>query len=308
MHAVRQQDMVRKLTIFVFACLIVGTAGTSVEIGSPTVGAFRGRVEDRAFPTKGLQGANVAVFEMPTRTRTDGDGNFMIDSIPAGTYRVTVAKMGYRAEQCTVSIVAGNETSQDFHLTFLDYCDAVAMAESAGVDVNVEAEQILCEIVPGKDDFQVGDLPEFDVVLRNGSKKSFFLIYSVEGSAEYERYPYAALEIHGPKDGIAIPGGALIGCGWLNRIRYWDFEWLQPGDFIKVYRNGHGWMPIELYYGRFVKPGRYVVTFHYSTKEGDTVAWLGRGDMSEPEEGFWELLHLVPRVELIDSIEVLVTE
>ena len=64
------------------------------------------------------------------------------------------------------------------------------LEEPIGSQVDVQASDITCEIVPAKQSFEVGDTPIFDVVLHNKSDKTFFLVYSVEGSNQLARYPH----------------------------------------------------------------------------------------------------------------------
>ncbi len=78
------------------------------------VGTLSGRVIDElGLP---LPGATVLFPELQKGIPTDGNGNYTIVDIPAGTQKVTVTFIGYKKIEQTVSIVANTNTELNFKM------------------------------------------------------------------------------------------------------------------------------------------------------------------------------------------------
>jgi len=95
-----------------------------IRCGS-AVGSISGKVSANCPSTiTGLLGVKVDAFEVGTgdlaaTVVTDGSGNYVIDSLPAGNYMVTiVTPLGYAAatDEVAASVTGGSTVTVDFHL------------------------------------------------------------------------------------------------------------------------------------------------------------------------------------------------
>lgn len=64
-----------------------------------------------------LVGANIIINETGSGTASASDGSFHIDSIPAGSYTLTVSMIGYAAETLTYDHLSGMTCNQSVYLT-----------------------------------------------------------------------------------------------------------------------------------------------------------------------------------------------
>lgn len=78
-------------------------------------GSLSGTITD-AESGDALIGANVLLEDLGVGSSTDAEGNYLIESIPAGTYVVSIEYVGYSSETTEVSIAAGEETQLDIEL------------------------------------------------------------------------------------------------------------------------------------------------------------------------------------------------
>lgn len=164
-----------------------------------------------------------------------------------------------------------------------------------GDSVQIESEEVVCEVKASKSRYTAGDNPNVWVTIRNLSGKTITLLGSLDGSERKARYPHAFFEIWGPEGGVKKP--ELRYCGNQNALRAEDFVSLEPGDGFDPYRDidSYGFFGAAEFEGTiFVKPGEYKVVFHYSTDEPTVDGWNGTG--SEPASGLLERLRNVPRI------------
>jgi len=75
-----------------------------------------------------LIGANVAIEETSTGAMTDADGNFSIDGLDPGSYKVSITYIGYKKISRTYVITAGEDTGDE------NYLDKLGIAEDATDD------------------------------------------------------------------------------------------------------------------------------------------------------------------------------
>ena len=75
-----------------------------------------------------LIGANVAIEETSTGAMTDADGNFSIDGLDPGSYKVSITYIGYKKISRTYVITAGEDIGDE------NYLDKLGIAEDATDD------------------------------------------------------------------------------------------------------------------------------------------------------------------------------
>lgn len=97
--------------IFLFACLFAFFALKSNA--QQTVGAITGTITDSsgaAVPDAAVKAVNVAT-NLEVAARTKSNGSYLLPDLPAGTYRLTVTKDGFKTETHTEVLVNANRTA-----------------------------------------------------------------------------------------------------------------------------------------------------------------------------------------------------
>lgn len=85
------------------------------SIANAQTGSFKGQVFDKAT-NEPLIGANVIFDKTSLGDASDLDGNFIVRSIPVGTYTVRVSYIGYVSVTQEVTITAGRTLEENFYL------------------------------------------------------------------------------------------------------------------------------------------------------------------------------------------------
>lgn len=95
---------------------VTGTAvfALAVSIAAPALaGDISGTVTDGS-DTVGLRAAEVVIEELKRRTVTSGDGTFVFNDVPAGTYTITASYIGADSVRFSVTVPAEGIVRQDF--------------------------------------------------------------------------------------------------------------------------------------------------------------------------------------------------
>lgn len=261
--------------------------------------------------------ANIVVIGTVFGSMTLDDGTFRISAVPPGTYRIKALAMGYRSvEWGPITVETGKETHCDFKIE--KYFPNASRAERArvGSEVEIDRKDVLCEILPMKRSFKVGERIEFDIRLQNLTDKTFYLIGCLNGSANPPRYPFTYWSVFGP-DGCADSSFAM----WLSvsgdTLDPDDFAQLRPGGSFDPFGCGHELRPdstTESTGSHFVstyslrKPGHYTIYFKYATLEEHMGEWSGPSVLEGISNEVAGLLRKVPRLELSCSAEFEVEE
>lgn len=95
-----------------FGALVAFVVFAAVPAAAQTT--IQGQVTDDEGNAIGF--AQVAVQGTSLGAVADGDGNYMIRGVPAGTHQVEASFLGYRTSTATVSVSEGETTTQDFRL------------------------------------------------------------------------------------------------------------------------------------------------------------------------------------------------
>lgn len=107
------RNLLQKTTSFLLLTLLV--LGFQPYLAhAQSTGTLSGTVLD-TDSNQPLPGANVSLVGTTTGTITDNDGRYTL-TLNAGTYEVQVSFVGYQSARATVTIQAGQTTSQDFSL------------------------------------------------------------------------------------------------------------------------------------------------------------------------------------------------
>lgn len=269
-----------------------------------STGCIRGfvRTESDSLP---ISYANIILTGTLHGASSLDDGSFLLSGIDPGRYTVAVMAMHYcTARLPDVIVVSGDTTTILCTLTRAGLTAAAAAAESIGVEITLDSDDLPCDITPGKPRFRVGDEPAFDVIIYNRSADTIYLPLRLDGSTQGVRFPHASISIDGPADGISST--SVFGCGYINQLQTEDFVKLEPGDLFRPFAGMFRFSSARNL--TFAKPGRYTVTFTYSTDEGDIREWLGTNMIERIPPALSKLMRRVPRVTIIKSIEVDVVE
>lgn len=247
---------------------------------------------------KPLQYANVFLVGTTMGSMSLSDGQYRIENVPYGRYRLRAMMMGYKnGDVDDVVVEAGRTTHVDVSLGF-SWGPAEAERRSlVGIHTDATGDDLTCEIVPVDPPFHVGDAPTFHVRIHNISRKSFYLVRAVDGSNSAARYPHVWLKIDGPKRGGRRP----VGCASVNPLQGRDFVRADPGATFE---------PFDVFVSNdlFAQPGTYTVTFEYSTDDIDYGDWIDRMSSQPPLPGILSMLSKVPRVTIKKSMTVSVAE
>ncbi len=100
----------RHRLVVLLGCCAVAAGALAPSALAGTTGRVAGQVLDAK--KQPLAGANVAMLGVPLGALTDEQGRFTIVNIPAGTYSVRVALVGYRPVTTTNLLVSADETTR----------------------------------------------------------------------------------------------------------------------------------------------------------------------------------------------------
>jgi choice-of-anchor B domain-containing protein len=104
-------------TTTVPATFVVGTPTTlNIALDLLPSGSVSGVVTD-AGTSLPVPGAEVALLATPLVAATDGNGEYVHDPVPAGSYTVRVRAFGYATTEAQVDVAAGQGSTLDFPLT-----------------------------------------------------------------------------------------------------------------------------------------------------------------------------------------------
>ena len=86
------------------------------EVTEEEAGILTGMVSDKADGLP-IAGATVKLSGTDYKTETDSDGEYLFDSLPAGTYTVEISILDYQIAKLTgQKVIAGGETIADFEM------------------------------------------------------------------------------------------------------------------------------------------------------------------------------------------------
>ncbi|MBR9859402.1 hypothetical protein GYB22_01355 [bacterium] len=165
---------------------------------------------------------------------------------------------------------------------------------------SLDSEDFKAVLTVNQTEFARGTMPKFNVRLDNLSDQSLYLPGSLDGSDVKLRYPQVYFVVERP-DTSALP---FIGrCGNTNPIRPTDFIKLNPKEGFDPYNSENGFFSsFQLHRPEvFSKPGKYKVTFYYSTKSTDINDYAGDlgPDITDPQ--LLIRFKKMPHIELISN-------
>ncbi len=94
--------------------LTLTTAAAAPILPAPTTGRVEGHVRDQSGAP--LAQAQVFVVGTALQASTDRSGAYVFPAVPQGSVTVRAAFIGYKAAQATITVRAGQTTTQDFKL------------------------------------------------------------------------------------------------------------------------------------------------------------------------------------------------
>jgi hypothetical protein len=265
-----------------------------------TLGSISGMVTNSGTKL-GIGYANVIVLGTRKGVQTRETGRFRIADLQPGTYTIRAGMLLYESASVQAQVRAGVETDLRLELRARGLSAAAAARESIGIDTHIDTQDVACEIRTDRPKFRVGESAGFKVRIHNRARHSLWLVRSLDGSG-HGRYPHVSLQVEGPAGGFAVPG--LVGCANVNDLHESDFVLVGAGETFDPFDGG--FLPANIHYGRFSKPGTYVATFRYSTNETDVRKWLGWPPPRMLSNSISQRLRGVPIVDLGCSVEFVV--
>src|SRR5580698_4001184 len=98
-----------KVLALLFSILILSLPSKSQQV----VGAITGTVTDpsgAAVPDATVKALNTAT-NLEVVAHTKSNGSYLVPELPAGTYKLTITKVGFKTETHTEVLVNGNRTT-----------------------------------------------------------------------------------------------------------------------------------------------------------------------------------------------------
>jgi hypothetical protein len=195
--------------LLVLLCFLVMPHGLSAQVS--TTGKIAGTVTDSsgaAVPNVTVSVKSAALLA-PRTTHTEGDGSYLFDLLPPGTYELTVAATGFNtSRQTDIVLTAGFTATINLSLKVGDVSQVVKVEGEPVIDLqNNETsttfdQNLLQEIPSGRDPWStVAQMPgstlsTFDVAGNNSYQQSTM---QVHGSTPAEQiYSYNGLDLNWP--------------------------------------------------------------------------------------------------------------
>ena len=145
-----------------------------------------------------------------------------------------------------------------------------------------ESHPLTCTIRCAEPIIVLGKTPTITVTITNRTKQDVVLVGSLDGS-DGRRFPYCQFDVQNA-DGTSAMKPTKGLCGYKNMLRKQDFVTV-PAEmdfdpFKKI--DSYGFFgPSGLNTNTFDKLGTYRITFFYSTKNDDILAWAGNDSRSD---------------------------
>jgi hypothetical protein len=158
-----------------------------------------------------------------------------------------------------------------------------APAQHVPVKTGVSTTQYVCTIRSDKTIYHPGETPAITVEINNNSNEKAYLVRALDGSDIKRRFPYAYFTI--TKVGDTAYKTKMYGrCGNIDPITVADFVEVKPGALFNPFKRTIPYTDRENIFAYDIKlidtanfstPGKYVITFFYSTMESDFTKWGG---------------------------------
>jgi len=103
----------RRPLLVAFVSAVLGTIPITLSAQTPQQGTITGRVTDA--PTgQPLANAQIGIIGTNLGAQTNGDGQFSIRAVPAGTFQIRALRVGYGELRRAVTVVAGQTATENF--------------------------------------------------------------------------------------------------------------------------------------------------------------------------------------------------
>jgi len=171
-------------------------------------------------------------------------------------------------------------------------------------DILTANGQFNCVLTPDKESYNLGETPNITVEIKNNSKKPAYLVRALDGSECKWRFPYAYFTISKIGD-TSYKTRSYGRCGNMDEINSRDFVEVKPRASFNPYRQTSPNSDGENIYAydfklkdknNFLEPGKYLITFFYSTMETDFSKWRGRLAGALKDEEYKKMVSLFSKV------------
>ena len=126
-------------------CFLSFTAGASMA----QTGTIKGKIIDQQTKEV-LAGATIVVEQTAFGAAADADGNYVIDNVPAGTYRLTARYIGYQSVTHNVHVEEGQTLTENFELLTVGYTTSPMVVTAIGTQASREQMGTAVSTVPGQ--------------------------------------------------------------------------------------------------------------------------------------------------------------
>jgi TonB-dependent receptor len=139
------------------ATILYGTCSVGAQPSATVAGTVRDAQTGDALP-----GALVQIVNTSLGTSTDLEGKFILRNLPAGSYTIRAAYVGYSGQQATVEAMEGEALRHDFRLTAvgIESEEVVVTAQAAGQKAAINQQLSSLPIVNVVSRDRVQELPD----------------------------------------------------------------------------------------------------------------------------------------------------
>lgn len=190
------------VTSIVFICALIVTTGFSQTTGK---GVINGVVRDQAGAV--LYGARIDTQPQLRPTTTNGQGEFTVTDVPAGTYTVTISYVGFAPYTSNITVSAGQSARVEAKLQVASAADAVEVTadrprgDAEAINRTLAAENIL-QVLPAD---VITSLPNANIADALGRMPSVS-IERDEGEGKYVQIRGTEPRLSNTMvDGVSIP-------------------------------------------------------------------------------------------------------
>src|SRR5579863_10310825 len=197
---------IRQISVSIFSLVLLVCLFIPLTVlGQAGNGVIQGTVKDPAGAV--LHGAKIAVQPSLQPVTTDGQGQFLLLNVPAGTYQVTISYVGFAPYTTTVTVYGGKTASIDASLKVASAADQVVVTaprlfgDDEAINRVLAADNII-QVLPAE---VITSLPNANIADALGRMPSVS-VERDEGEAKY-------VQIRGTEprlsnvtvDGVSIP-------------------------------------------------------------------------------------------------------
>lgn len=132
-----------------------------MSVWGQSTGIIKGSVADSVSGEE-IYGVNLYIIELSKGDATDINGQFQINNVPAGNYKISISYLGYTTKLVDVSVVNGQETELNIELIsdFVQGEEVQVLGQAAGQAASLREQMSSNTIVNVVSPERISELPD----------------------------------------------------------------------------------------------------------------------------------------------------